>query len=351
MSIGISHSFTLYQGNVDSVKQEYKEFDKVKQKYQQTDAYDTTIFVLNLMILLCFSFFVNVFGNFMFLYQLTSIEKLEIDPIVDDSMRHILYITIMETHISRRRNRGHLNTMCRIQLRDNKTFKPLPACITMGRGIMAIPKKTCETAAFDHTGDPLINQTYCISIPQNVEKLESCHLYFTMYHQPAHRVPADLRGFAFLKLYQDHLKQLSTNKIYELPIYQELPKRKDPSVTRIDKNDDDDQIDYLNDTKQLKSENKCIRIKFTLQSTKIFADSDIHCFLTWKKQNNLQDILAAMFRVVKKSMDQLVGILDVLMNTIFDIINESNVCVCLSKDIHMTPFFFANPLNCFDFSG
>ena len=64
MSIGISHSFTLYQGNVDSVKQQYKEFDKVKQKYQQTDAYDTTIFVLTLIDPFVFFFFCQCFWQF-----------------------------------------------------------------------------------------------------------------------------------------------------------------------------------------------------------------------------------------------------------------------------------------------
>lgn len=221
----------------------------------------------------------------------------------------MLYVTIAETHVDQRRKRAQCNVMCKLQLRDNMTCKPLPGRMMMGRGEMAVPMEARETPVFYHNNDPIINQTYCVLIPEDIRKLEACHLYFTMWHQPKDK-SADERGFAFLKLYHENLKQLTNNKTYELPIYRELSRNQ--------------KINYLDNPTQLKQENKVIRIHFNMQSTKILPDNDIHLFLTWRHQP-VERVAQAVRRVAKKPFNQLLVILDDLMKTIFEIMTESNV--------------------------
>eukprot|EP01084_Bolivina_argentea_P006400 12128_1 len=171
---------------------------------------------------------------------------------------------------------------------------------------MAFPTSETISPVYYHNNDPIINQTYHILIPSNIDKLSNCHLYFALWHIPATNKKPDERGFAYIKLFHNKLKQLTANNEYELPLY-----RHDKKTQNM----------YL-DNDSLKPENKSIRIYFKLSSTKIYSNIDIHKFLTWKN-HNINHVVQAVKRVAKQPFTQLLTILDELMKCIFTIMLES----------------------------
>lgn len=266
LSIGIAHGLILYRGDINCVEKNYQFYDK-----------------------------------------LTEIETLSIDPSFHNE-KHILYVTIHDIHVNQRNKRAACNVCIKMQLRDNESpYKPILGSMMLGKGKMAIPTTETISPVYYHNNDPIINQTYQILIPSNITKLSNCHLYFTLWHIPATNKKPDERGFAYIKLYHNKLKQLTGNNEYELPLYRHDKK----SVNN-----------YL-DCDTLKSENKSIRIFFKLSSTKIYSNIDIHIFLTWK-QHDINKVISAIKRCARQPFVNLLTILDELMKNIFMIFLESD---------------------------
>lgn len=213
LSIGIAHGLQLYRGDITVVQQNYAHFDK-----------------------------------------LTIVDTLSIDPSFH-SDRHILYVTVHDIHVNQRKKSTACNVCVKIQLRENDPpYKPVSGSMLLGKGKMAVPESETTSPVYYHNNDPIINQTYHILVPSNVKKLINCHLYFSLWHIPASNKKPDERGFAYLKLFQDKIQQLTANNEYELPLYRHDKK----SVNS-----------YLSAEQGggLKAENKGIRIYFKLSST------------------------------------------------------------------------------------
>eukprot|EP01084_Bolivina_argentea_P063021 115127_1 len=287
LSIGIAHGLILYRGDVSVVEAKYPFYDK-----------------------------------------LTEVEPLSIDPSLHIE-RHMLYVTIHDIHVNQRNKRSACNVCIKMQLRDNKTYKPIPGSMMLGKGKMAVPELETTSPVYYHNNDPIINQTYHILIPSDIDRLSQCHLYFTLWHIPATNKKPDERGFAFIKLYHKKLAQLTANNEYELPLYR-YDKKTQSSYLTVDQNDNQHQnVDPNGDaqsqnnaTSILKSENKSIRIFFKLSSTKIYSNIDIHKFLTWKN-HDIESVVAAVRRVARQPFVHLLTILDELMKCIFEIMLQS----------------------------
>ena len=265
LSIGIAHGLILYRGDINVVEKNYKFYDK-----------------------------------------LTEVETLSIDPSFHCD-RHILYVTIHDIHVNQRNKRAACNVCIKMQLRENKSpYKQLSGSCMLGKGKMSIPTTETISPVYYHNNDPIINQTYHILIPSDINKLSNCHLYFTLWHIPGSNKKPDERGFAYIKLFHNKLKQLTGNNEYELPLYRH--DKKSPNL-------------YL-DSDSLKPENKSIRIFFKLSSTKIYSNIDIHQFLTWK-DHEISLVVSALKRVARQPFPALLTILDSLMKNIFNVMLQS----------------------------
>jgi len=281
LSIGMAHSLTLYGGDEEVVEHSYAHYD-----------------------------------------QLTVVETLSIDPAFH-SDRHVLYVTIHDLHVNQRNKRAACNVCVKMQLRENAPpYRALPGCMLLGKGKMAMPSSETTSPVYYHNNDPIINQRYTVLIPSSIETLADCHLYFTLWHMPATNKKPDERGFAFLKLYQDNIRQLTGNNEYELNIYRHdkksvasyLETGGGAAVGSGASTPGNDSSSAL-----LKSENKSIRIHLKLSSTRIYSNIDIHQFLTWRQHESVDTVIAAVKRVRSQQFVNLLTILDAFMRNLFEI--------------------------------
>eukprot|EP01084_Bolivina_argentea_P086838 156922_1 len=200
LSIGIAHDYTLYQGNINTVENNYKHFD-----------------------------------------QLTMLDTLE--NITDTNM---FLITILEAHVLQRAKRAKCNVKITIELRHNDTKEKYTECIKFGDSTMSKATDIMECAIFYHNNDPIINQMFTVVLRNVFMDMQNYHLYISCWHTPATHFKPDERGFGFIKLVE--LMSDKEYKEYIIPLYRNTKKAQ--------------KINYLlSESKEvLKSENKNVKI-------------------------------------------------------------------------------------------
>ena len=291
LSLGIAHGMTLFQGDISALKEVYPHFDK-----------------------------------------LTVIERLKIDLSLSEE-RHVLYLDLKSVSVTQRGKYAACNVGCKISLRHNETGKPLPGCVLMGKsrhcGFVHLVD-AAPTPIYYHLNDPVMNQQYQVLIPRDLLELEKCHLYLSFFHFSSSKKPEE-RGFAFLKLFEDEMGNITRNGEYQLDLW------------KHEKSKDSRPCWYLQDNatrKEGRRANTQIGIEFC--STKIYSNPDVHYLMTYstrkltgnvvvdktkmvnvvKAHNKIVNVVRA---VQRQQFITLLQVMDDLLDAIFTIfLNDSN---------------------------
>eukprot|EP01084_Bolivina_argentea_P185375 319664_1 len=170
---GIAHSYILYNGSLDVVKQKYEYYNKL------------TI----------------------------------IEPIIDGkwiSRQQILLITLLEASVNQKKNRSACNVQIRMNFRDNNSYENM-SYITFGAGHTTVPQDEIESVVFVDDNNPKFQQTFSIMLPDETPQFERYHLYFEVWNvKEKKNKKDDGKGFAILQM-SDVI--CSNYKEYELPLY------------------------------------------------------------------------------------------------------------------------------------
>ena len=187
ISIGIAHSYTLYNGDIDVVENSgYKYFDKLS----------------------------------------------IIEPIFNGQWlctKDSILVSLLEVHAKSTPKR-YPNLQVRMSVRHNESYKTLKDRITMGRGIMAELVDEIESVVFRWYNDASYEQRFRILLADgnggdeewSLKDLKDYHLYFSLWHVNKRKEQTDYeRGFAFIRF----TDMVSTNyEYYSLQLYSNLKK-------------------------------------------------------------------------------------------------------------------------------
>eukprot|EP01084_Bolivina_argentea_P185374 319663_1 len=173
LSIGIAHSYTLYNGSLETVEKHYEHYNKL------------TI----------------------------------IEPIIDGkwiSRQQILLITLLEASVNQKKNRSACNVQIRMNFRDNNSYENM-SYINFGAGQTTVAQDEIESAVFIYDNNPKFQQTFSVILPDDKQQFETYHLYFGVWNvKEKKNKKDDGKGFAILQM-SDVI--CSNYKEYELPLY------------------------------------------------------------------------------------------------------------------------------------
>lgn len=80
---------------------------------------------------------------------------------------------------------------------------------------MAVRESHGMTPIYYHCNDPTIEQTFMISLPNDLKDMETVHLWFGCTHASTNtKQKDDERGFAYLPLFHGKTQQFSTSRVF-----------------------------------------------------------------------------------------------------------------------------------------
>lgn len=249
----------------------------------------------------------NVANKFQSFDQLTFCDHLK-PQIIDDPGRNLLFLTIKSAVIKPGfTKKKPMNIECRAELRD-ENLTAFRERIQIGKGPMAEKKTTFQSTVFYHSNEPTFEERITIHLPDNLQELESCHLFLSFAHcRSTAKKREDPICFTFLNVFEEKTRQIVSSGIdHELDMYKwktSTNYTKDGNLT-------------------VYGGHKCT-VSVQLCSSKYSSDSEIHKFLSWK-QYPPEAMIACVRNLAKKPIDSIITIFREVLDALFGLLARNS---------------------------